>query len=100
MSELTASATEASTADAGDNEFQDVVWAGCVPVQLAVFEADLGCILPPDPVVLLVSRMGYLPNIARPFVEAFQSFAVEFSSEAWFEAGGIPLKRYIKTLII
>ncbi len=75
------------------DEFQIDIWNGCIPIEVQLDEAEVGSLIPPEPVVLLASRMGYLPNILRAVVDHFQSLAVDFSSEAWFEANGIHLKR-------
>lgn len=76
-----------------DERLQLDIWGGAIPIEISLPDEEVGTLLVPDPVVILASRMGYLPNIARHVVENFQGLAVEFSSEAWFEAGGIHLKR-------
>lgn len=72
------------------------VWTGAVPIELRLQDGDVACVTPPDAVCLLASRMGYLPSIARPVIEYFQNMAVECTTEAWFEVGGIVLKRFVQ----
>lgn len=69
------------------------IWGGYIPIQISLPDAEVGTLLGPDPVIMLASRMGYLPNIARHAIEYFHGLAIEFSCEAWFEAGGVHLKR-------
>lgn len=75
------------------DQFQRDIWEGCIPIEISLHIADMGCIFPPDPVYMLANRMGYLPLIAKSIIESFKSRAIEFASEARFEAKGVSLKR-------
>lgn len=74
-------------------DLQKEILEGCIPIEVMVHDGDNACFDTPDPVALLASRMGYIPQITGSIVEYLQSLAIEFHADVWFEAGGVPLKR-------
>lgn len=77
------------------DEFQLDIWRGRIPIEVCLHETAMGCMITPDPVCLLVSRMGHLPQATQHIIEYFKSLAIEYASEAWFEADEIPLKCHL-----
>ncbi|KAJ1415076.1 autophagy protein Apg5-domain-containing protein [Ochromonadaceae sp. CCMP2298] len=68
------------------------LWDGHVAIQFELAETDITAAQVPAPVFLLCSRLSYLPVVASDIVKNFQQSAIEFSSHAWFEYAGTPLK--------
>lgn len=62
------------------------IWKGKVPMQLSMCTDDIASTSPPLNVNILASRYGYLGSVAAVAIRYFQSIAVEFSEDVWFES--------------
>jgi autophagy-related protein 5 len=80
---------------AADN-IQLEIWNGCIPIELRLAGSDISTFTHPDPILILASRMSYLPLIAKDAVEYLQSKAVEFCPDVWFVTdNGVILKSHL-----
>ncbi|CAD6248391.1 unnamed protein product [Miscanthus lutarioriparius] len=68
------------------------VWAGAVPLQVHLHDADVTALPPPPPFLTLGPRIGYLPLLI-PVIKAHFSNALPPGVDTvWFEYKGLPLK--------
>ncbi|XP_066324756.1 autophagy protein 5-like [Miscanthus floridulus] len=71
------------------------VWAGAVPLQVHLHDADVTALPPPPPFLTLGPRIGYLPLLI-PVIKAHFSNALPPGVDTvWFEYKGLPLKWYV-----
>ncbi|KAJ1277556.1 hypothetical protein BS78_04G013200 [Paspalum vaginatum] len=71
------------------------VWAGAVPLQVHLHDADVTALPPPPPFLILGPRIGYLPLLI-PVIKAHFSNALPPGVDTvWFEYKGLPLKWYV-----
>lgn len=71
----------------------DDVGVGAVCLEVELADSDVSSSEKPANVFLMASRYSYLPVILIDIIIHFQQHAIEFSSDVWFEANGIPLRR-------
>ncbi|EES06162.1 hypothetical protein BDA96_04G015300 [Sorghum bicolor] len=71
------------------------VWAGAVPLQVHLHDADVTALPPPPAFLTLGPRIGYLPLLI-PVIKAHFSNALPPGVDTvWFEYKGLPLKWYV-----
>lgn len=73
-------------------EISREVWRGCIPVELVIAEDDLSTSTRPNSCLLFMPRMSYLGAVAADSVDYLKSYAIDLSSDVWFESNGQPLK--------
>jgi hypothetical protein len=73
-------------------EISREVWRGCIPVELVIAEDDLSTSTIPSGCLLFLPRMSYLGSVAADSVDYLKSYAIDLSSDVWFESKGLPLK--------
>lgn len=71
----------------------DDLWRGRISIRLDLNDSDTTSATRPEPVLVLASRMSYLPVVSAGAVDEFRRFAIDFSSNIWFSADKRPLKR-------
>jgi len=65
---------------------QQSIWKGYVSIQFQMSTHDIASLYPPMSINLLINRFAYLGSIAYPAIKYFQSIAIEFSDDIWFES--------------
>mmetsp|Transcript_23022 Transcript_23022/g.47092 ORF Transcript_23022/g.47092 Transcript_23022/m.47092 type:complete len:304 (-) Transcript_23022:311-1222(-) len=69
------------------------LWEGTVPTIVSLCPDDVTALTVPDPIYVMIPRMGYLANIVNTVVECFQDSVprVGLNNEVWFEWDKQPL---------
>jgi len=71
----------------------ETVWCGSVCLEVTLSESDISSNDNPEPVFVHAPRFSFLPATLADVVVHFRQHAIEFSSDVWFEANGVPLRR-------
>ncbi|XP_010694973.2 autophagy protein 5 isoform X1 [Beta vulgaris subsp. vulgaris] len=76
------------------------VWKGAIPLQIHLHDSEVTTLPPPPPVLMLASRIGYLPLLAPQMKPLFNSTLPPGDDTVWFEYKGLALKWYIPTGVL
>lgn len=76
------------------------IWVGQVTLVVDIAESDATSNEKSQRAFILASRMSYLPCVLHEVIEQFQQYAVEFSSDVWFECHGHPIPRLVRTAFV
>eukprot|EP01083_Nonionella_stella_P306758 1075526_1 len=68
------------------------MWEGRVPVAFHLSQTEVTDIIVPEPLHMLLPRMGYIHLCADEIRDHFLSATPSRADELWFEANGVPLK--------
>ncbi|XP_008804849.1 autophagy protein 5 isoform X3 [Phoenix dactylifera] len=71
------------------------VWEGAIPLQIHLHESEVTTLPPPPPILVLGSRIGYLPLLVPLIKPHFSSTLPPGTDSVWFDYKGLPLKWYI-----
>lgn len=75
-------------------------WEGAIPLQIHLHESEVTTLPPPPPILVLGSRIGYLPLLAPLIKPHFSSTLPPGTDTVWFDYKGLPLKWYIPTGVL
>ncbi|KAK9735190.1 hypothetical protein RND81_04G189400 [Saponaria officinalis] len=81
-------------------EAQKNVWKASIPLLIHLHDSEITSLPPPNPVVILAPRFGYLPLIAPQLKACFSGTLPPGDDTIWFEYKGMPLKWYIPTGVL
>ncbi|KAG1361100.1 Autophagy protein 5 [Cocos nucifera] len=76
------------------------VWEGAIPLQIHLHESEVTTLPPPPPILVLGSRIGYLPLLVPLIKPHFSSALPPGTDTVWFDYKGLPLKWYIPTGVL
>lgn len=77
------------------SEISQELWEGKITIEITVAAEDMTSLTLCTSCFLFVSRMSYLNIVAADSVDYLKSFAIDISSDVWFDYEGSPLKWYV-----
>ncbi|XP_074288977.1 autophagy protein 5-like [Silene latifolia] len=81
-------------------EAQKNTWKAAIPLLVHLHDSEITSLPPPNPLVILAPRLGYLPLIAPQLKACFSSTLPPGDDTVWFDYKGMPLKWYIPTGVL
>jgi autophagy-related protein 5 len=69
------------------------LWEGQIPAAVTLCSDDVTALTTPDPIYVMIPRMGYLANVVNTVIECFQDSVTQYGSQnnVWFACEGQPL---------
>ncbi|XP_030536745.1 autophagy protein 5 isoform X1 [Rhodamnia argentea] len=81
-------------------EAREYVWKGAIPLQIHLHESEVTTLPPPPPLLVLASRVGYLPLLIPHLKPHFGGALPPGADTVWFDYNGLPLKWFIPTGVL
>lgn len=91
---------ERAAAAVDAEEARKYVWQGSIPLQIHLHDSEVTTLPPPPPVLILASRIGFLPLLVPQIKPLFSSALPPGADTVWFDYKGLPLKWYIPTGVL